>query len=78
MRLPIFIISIPISLMFLIFGYLFLTNKLDCKNYGIEFFFFAEQSSTSRNEQKKKNRVGGIVFIICSIILILFPLFFVN
>ena len=62
MLLPIFIISIPISSIFFILGYLFLTNKLDCKNYGIEFFFFAEQPPII-NTNQMITEGGSRVFI---------------
>lgn len=70
MRLPMLIISIPIALIFFVLGLLCIKNKLDFKTYGLESFFNVAED---KEKQEARNKLGGAVFVIFAVVLILLP-----
>ena len=74
MKLGGYLLLIPISAIFLILGLLCYFNKLEFKTYGLDFDQNTSELEQKCKNQSRTNKIGGIVFILFSIVILFIPI----
>ena len=74
MKLGGYLLLIPVSAIFLILGLLCYFNKLEFKTYGLDFEQNTSELEQEGNTQRRTNKIGGIIFILFSIVILFIPI----